>query len=341
MKNKNNYSKILPEIARQFSLGEIKEFKLLEDGLVNLSFSVGAEEGKFILQRLNPIWDKRVIEDYCAVERYLRTNGLHVPVLLNSRTNGSYYELNGHIWRAFEYISHDPVQEPTPELAYEAGKTLGKFHRLMGESNFKPTFKLPGFHDTPKILNKLGEAFANPKNRVKSGQATEEFEFIRNNMKKHRLPEYGPKIIIHGDPKLSNFLFKDGRATSLLDLDTMMEASPLIDLGDALRSWCRKKPSTSEYMPEIFEAAMKGYDEESNIHYCYQGVMSAMGLLTLELAARYLADYFEENYFAFKSKKYKTRAEQNLARTRRYLEYYGDFIGNFRKFHIEPYQPGN
>ena len=104
--------------------------------------------------------------------------------------------------------------------------------------------------------------------------------------------------------------------------------NPLIDIGDALRSWCRLKPATSIFRKEIFEAALKGYNFESVYKYTKKDAKKAMSLLTLELSCRYLNDYFEENYFSFKSEKYKTRAEQNLTRCKRYLEYFKNFNKN-------------
>lgn len=79
-------------------------------------------------------------------------------------------------------------------------------------------------------------------------------------------------------------------------------------------------------MPEIFEAAIKGYFETAPFRYSIPCIKSAMGLITLELAARYLTDYFEESYFSLKKDKYSSLAKQNLARCRRYVDYYKNFI---------------
>jgi hypothetical protein len=79
-------------------------------------------------------------------------------------------------------------------------------------------------------------------------------------------------------------------------------------------------------MPEIFDSAMRGYRTAYEIPYSDSEVKRAMGLITLELAARYLIDYFEESYFAYNAKKYASRALQNLTRTRRYLDYARNFL---------------
>ncbi|MDP3881885.1 MAG: phosphotransferase [Nanoarchaeota archaeon] len=317
----------LQQVSQSFGLGEIKELARLEDGIVNRSYKIRTLKGNFVLQCLSPIFNEKVIEDYEKFQSYLRTNGIFVPVLLKNKDHKAFTKQGDAIWRVFEYIAHDQQDSINPSIktAYEAGKILGKFHKIMSKSNFKPSFQLPGFHDTKNIINKLECLMHSKKNNIKSNAVNEEFNFIRNHI--NLSPDIGKmrKTIIHADPKIANFLFKEDKAIAILDLDTLMIASPLIDLGDALRSWCRVKPATSLFRQEIFRAALEGYNSESPFEYSQKEAKDAMSLLTLELAARYLNDYFEENYFIFKSEKYKTRAEQNLTRCRRYLEYFENF----------------
>lgn len=318
----------LSDVAKQFSLGSLEAAKKLENGLINCSFLLETTSGRYVAQALNTsLWDERVIADYESVQRYLRTSGLFVPVLLASKQGSPAFRHGGVLWRCFEYIPNDTVETPTPDLAREAGALLGRFHALMAASRFRPTFSLLGFHDTPEIRRKMRVVSNLPQHREKRNEVAEERAFLEEHLEYRYLPRYlKPHVVIHGDPKLDNFLFKENKAIALLDLDTMMRASPLIDIGDALRSWCRKKPSTPEFMPDVFEAAYAGYCSTAPYSYGMPGVKSAMGLLTLELAARYLTDYFEESYFSHVQEKYVSLAEQNLTRARRYIQYYRSFI---------------
>jgi Ser/Thr protein kinase RdoA (MazF antagonist) len=317
--------------AARFDLGTVKEWSQLEDGLINLSFKVKTERGNFVLQRLSSLWNEKVIDDYISVQRYLRTNGLFVPVLLPSKEGAFFCREDGFLWRAFEYVPHDTVQTPTPIIAYEAGRMLGRFHRLMDHMNFQPTFSLEGFHDTLAIIRKLEKTWNRSSSAEKREVAHESYDFIQTEYNDlcFRM-SHSCTGIIHGDPKLLNFLFKENKAVALLDLDTMMKGSRLLDIGDALRSWSRVKPSTSEFLPNVFHSAYQGYVAESEwIRYSREEVRKAAGYVTLELSARYLTDYFEESYFPLKST-YRNRAEQNLARCRRYLEYYRNLMEDTR-----------
>ena len=78
---------------------------------------------------------------------------------------------------------------------------------------------------------------------------------------------------------------------------------------------------------EIFKAGWNGYAKSA------EGFISArerklvpksVATITLELASRFLADYFEDNYFGWDDSRYPSRRAHNLARARGQLALYRD-----------------
>ena len=258
----------------------------------------------------------------------MTTRNLFVPYLIHTLRGNPFAVNHNSLWRAFEHVPNDNVSESTPETAYDAARTLGKFHSILATSRFKPSFQLPGFHDTRSILAKLERLSLLPENAEKAELAREDINFLLQEIPKFYLSQNEANQVIHGDPKLANFLFRDGRVIATLDLDTMMLSSPLIDLGDGFRSWTRKKPSTPEFKKEVFEAGVLGYRAGNpNYPITPDKVKQAMALITLELSARYLNDFFEENYFSL-SPKYPSRREQGLTRSRRYKAFFDNFMNS-------------
>ena len=313
----------LSDISHEFELGMVGEWRRIPNGLINSSYFVSSSKGNFVFQKMGSIFNERTIEDYQTVQSYLRTSGVSVPVLLRSWRGKPFVKKEGNVWRVFEYIESDKTPRISKDSALEAGRLLGKFHNTMAKSQFRPTFQLEGFHDTHRYIKRMNFLFDHPDYKKKAEQIEKEVTLINRNIDRHYLDDALPKTIIHGDPKLDNFLFKKGKAIAILDLDTMMYASELFDLGDALRSWCRQ--DETQFDSSIFSATMEGYRSENKLSYEDNLVERATGLITLELSSRYLLDYFEESYFSLDRTKYSSRAEQNLARARRYLDYYANF----------------
>jgi|WetSurMetagenome_2_1015567.scaffolds.fasta_scaffold01967_9 hypothetical protein len=116
------------------------------------------------------------------------------------------------------------------------------------------------------------------------------------------------KTVIHGDPKLENFLFEIGsdEVRSLIDLDTIMPYTWLADWGDMVRSLINKageKPISPDLITvdmEIFEAAARGFlysARRTNSCERYR-MVDAVQIMVLELGVRFLTDYLRgDTYF--------------------------------------------
>jgi len=142
---------------------------------------------------------------------------------------------------------------------------------------------------------------------------------LQDRIKKLLLPDNLSLAVIHGDPKISNFLFKDGKASATVDLDTCGRASVLYDLGDAFRSWCgglEDDPNNS-FNIEHFTQGLRGYMSQNKLPQKEVSLLlQSVELITLELAMRFCTDYFEDSYFSYDKERYPNRKAHNLARTR-------------------------
>lgn len=113
---------------------------------------------------------------------------------------------------------------------------------------------------------------------------------------------------IHGDTKLENFLFdaETGRAIALVDLDTIMPGTWLVDWGDMARSLCNVAGETERNLDlvrvdeQVYAAATEGFLGEirsaapEEIALMPRAVVS----IALELGIRFLGDYLRgDTYF--------------------------------------------
>ena len=134
----------------------------------------------------------------------------------------------------------------------------------------------------------------------------------------------GVTQLVHGDPKISNVLFKkfSSNAICFVDLDTFAFMPVALEIGDALRSWCNPLPEdhqNSHFNLEFFKSALQGYVANGE-HSCEQNivrqVVSSTIRVYLDLIARFLTDTMEDSYFGWDPTKYASRGQHNLARAK-------------------------
>jgi len=115
-------------------------------------------------------------------------------------------------------------------------------------------------------------------------------------------------VAIHGDTKLDNFLFstRTGRAKALVDLDTIMPHTWLVDWGDMVRSLANvageKEPNLDRVRVDldIYQAVARGFLRSArNVRpEEIERMVAAVQIIALELGTRFLADYLRgDTYF--------------------------------------------
>ena len=312
-----------PEVLEVFGLAGARPERLTS-GLINASWRVETPTGeRYILQRVNPLFRATVNDDIDAVTRHLEGKGMLTPRLV--RTSGGNLTLvhDGDVWRLLTFISG--ISRDALEIsrqAREAGSLLGRFHLALAD--LRHTFSSPrlGVHDTARHLGELERVLGSHRDHRCFDTIAPVAERILELAS--RLPDLPPaeEGIVHGDPKISNFIFDPvtDEAICLVDLDTVAPMQVILELGDAFRSWCNpagEDTAKTEFSVPFFHAAVGGYtrvaadllsDDE------WRALPAATLTITLELASRFAADALRENYFGWDSARFESAADHNLVR---------------------------
>ena len=286
-----------------------------------------------ILQRLHPIFRPEVNRDIHALTPLLQAAAVPVPSVVPTRDGRLWVELRDThpdldgVWRALTLLpGRTFTQITSPAQARAAGATLERFHRALLTSDHAFAFTRPGAHDTHRHMATLSQAqHDHPHHRLKDDLAPLA-DALRAQWEAWGDPPALPPRIIHGDPKISNFLFRDDHAVSgVVDLDTMAWSSVDVELGDALRSWCSTASESADrarFDLDIFEHALSGYLEQGRDWLTDAEIASlpaAAERICLELAARFAADTLHESYFRWDPDAAPSPGHHNLARTRNQL----------------------
>lgn len=292
-------------------------------GLINATWIVRDPAGATaVLQRLHPIIDRGVNARINAVADRLAAQGLCCPRVVASNDDELSITHEQATWRLLTYIegmTHDTLS--SPQLAAEAGAMLGRFHAALRDPGPLPDLRESTVHGLSRHVQRLRRAL-----RQHRGHR----EFTRIAALAEPLLEAAasaPPVpatrlrIVHGDPKISNFLFdRNDRAICLVDLDTIGLMPLVFELGDALRSWCNpagEDTAETTFSLPLLRAAINGYAsvargfiEADEV----RGIVPAIESIYIELAARFCTDALEENYFAWDRARFDSHCEHNLVR---------------------------
>ncbi|MGR9045000.1 MAG: phosphotransferase enzyme family protein [Gammaproteobacteria bacterium] len=320
------------DIASHFAAGTpVTGITALGNGLINDTYLATTAVSEFVLQRINrQVFQapETIMENLAVLDQHIARQApedlkLRMPAIVKTSLQKHYhFDTRGDLWRALGYIENTLSLETVGDLceAEQVGFALGYFHRLV--STLPPERlhdTLPGFHIAPGYLQRYQEVAGRRLRRPVTPELRYCFDYIARNLQLVPVLEQGRQLghlklrVIHGDPKLNNFLFDRDTHTvvSLIDLDTVKPGLVHYDIGDCLRSLCQTQEPV-DFDLEICAAVLGSYlNEVSSFFTEYDAyyLYPAIRLIPFELGLRFVTDYLEGNRY-FKV----AEPEQNLDR---------------------------
>jgi Ser/Thr protein kinase RdoA (MazF antagonist) len=316
-------------IAEQFSTS-VLDIAPLGNGLINDTFWVKTESMQFVMQRINStVFPKplHIMDNLLQLNQHLQQNPnrsvkLKIPALLKTLAHNDFYlDEQNNCWRAMEYIENTECLEvlANEAQAQQVGLVLGYFHCLLSDlipSQLHDT--LPGFHIAPEYLKSyqrvLTTAFVQSEpDSLYCAEFIARYKHLAVGLEAAKAQGLLTLRVIHGDPKLNNFLFDKAckKIISLIDLDTIKPGLVHYDIGDCLRSCCHKLGS-NEFDLELCAIILESYLSEAGAFfsaYDYDYLYTAIQVLPFELGLRFYTDFLDGNRY-FKV----TDPKQNLNR---------------------------
>ncbi len=231
-----------------FSVGEGNyRFQPIIQGYINDTYLVlGNDSPCYILQRINHLVFKDIkglMGNIRMALDLLSDSGYEYIDLVKTVTGNTYCEVPGEgYWRLMSYIDQSFTTDITTDqnIAFEAGRILGKFHQLLQNAevtDFVDT--IPRFHDLALRKEQLERALADATpDKLKVAERAIAFAKATFPKLKDLQQTQLPLRVCHNDTKLNNILFskKSHKALCFIDLDTLMKGYFYFDFGDAVRT---------------------------------------------------------------------------------------------------------
>jgi Ser/Thr protein kinase RdoA (MazF antagonist) len=302
------------QIAQQFSKS-IVSIEPLGNGFINDTYLVTTDTEPFVLQRINKHvfpQPEQIMLNLTVLNQHLNQIDenqvtLKIPSLLTTENGHDFFcDGQGEYWRSLSYIANTESLETISNLAQaeQVGYALGQFHRLTHRLDSEKLHDtLPGFHIAPRYLNHY--LTVSGQSKIKKDPYCADFidryQHIAHDLETAKEAGLLSVSVIHGDPKLNNFLFDktSQRIVSIIDLDTVKPGLIHYDIGDCLRSCCHDL-ATDKFNLEICQALLTSYLKvlgdlltANDSLFLYP----AIRLIPFELGLRFYTDYLEGNRY--------------------------------------------
>ncbi|MEX0289958.1 MAG: phosphotransferase enzyme family protein [Flavobacteriaceae bacterium] len=302
--------------------------KPINQGFINDTYLVfEGDRPSYVLQRINTAVFSNVdglMNNLGKALDFLEDTDYAKISLVKTQDGMSFFKApSAGCWRLMTYIDNSTAYDTTSdvELAFEAGRIIGKFHTLLQNADLEAFVDvIPGFHDLKlretQFLKALGNA-SDPRKEI----AKNAIGFTQKSLPKLKEMERtdSPLRICHNDTKLNNILFSktDRKALCLIDLDTLMCGHFHYDFGDAVRTIVNTAPEDEKehhkitFDKDLFESFVSGLSTNASFLTQTELDQLAYGVVLLPFlhGIRALTDFLNGNIY------YKVAYEnQNLDR---------------------------
>ena len=311
------------EILSRWSALENASLRPFGTGLINHTFLAEGPQGRFVLQRLHPVFGGVVNEDLDAVTAHLDRRGMTTPRLVRTHDNASFVtDADERPWRLITFVDGRSFDSVTSsDIARSAGALVARFHVTANTLNWEYRHVRAGVHDTARHRNVLALALETHRSHRLYDRVAPVAEQLIGAIDALAPLTGLPLRHTHGDLKISNLLFDaQGEGLCLVDLDTLGRMAWPHEMGDALRSWCNpagEESTENAIDSSLFAAAVEGYARHARALITADErrlLVAGVETICLELASRFLADALNESYFGWSQARHATRGDHNLAR---------------------------
>jgi Ser/Thr protein kinase RdoA (MazF antagonist) len=326
------------EALSHYPVGRILRITPILSGHINITFRIDAESGRYILQALGKVFNETTVKDMEHVTEHLAKKGMPAPHIIRTAEGAAFHkDTEGKVWRLTTLIEGDIYENlPRDEYAGEAGKVLAEFHVAMEDFDTELLKSVPFLHNMKEIYQTFSAVYENLLREEHNEVQRAHYRYIFEKLPSLALPEGLPTTVIHADPKISNIVFRNGKGICLIDLDTCMQHTPLVDLGDALR-WCATSEETFPNALSLgrFAYSINGYSSVKPLApEVKQYLVQAFALVTLGLASRFAKDVYYDSYFGWNPKRYASRKEHNKARAKSLVSLTQNILAQSRELEL-------
>ncbi len=232
---------LLNRILNYYSLGNLIEYHLINQGFANENFRVNTHKGTFLLRNCVE-QERRSILQEMKLMKLLRTVNFPAAYPVG-RTDGTYLtELPEGRFVIYEFI-----EGSFPELNEQTVAETASMVAWLNSIKYKGISKKNTIHINACIeLVKSRDFQAYPDTQIK-----DEFTFWTEKLSDIMNPSL-PKGLIHGDVFPDNTFFQDNKLLAIIDFEEFAVDTLLFDVGMTIHGFCYKNNHPEPRLLKVF-----------------------------------------------------------------------------------------
>lgn len=261
---------LVDQAVRQFDLGAVKNFELIQHGYQDLNVKVSTERGDFIIKVFSKRRTLTNVEEQTRALRFFHENGLPVPILVPCETPrgdlelfnvifGRYGDAYVAVFEFFKGPSFDEIKPKDTDFVYLAG-CLARMHKL--------SFKISGYYDDWGAANLLNEFVekgsllaVNVPGTKKAMVPAEDRKSIEKIVERMQMVDLSRfrQCVIHGDLYRSHALKKGEFDYCIIDFGCMDFNAAILDLAIFAAHFCLDGTEEPAEIRRIIELVEHSY----------------------------------------------------------------------------------
>lgn len=234
--------KEVEKVCKNYNLGRLKEFELIEGGLINHNFDVKTEKGNFIFRVLKKGKGPRQKDNEFKVLHFLSKNNYsyEIPVPILNRKGKEVSKLKDRNMWVYKKLEGEHIHKFKSIHLKQIARALAEYHKII--KKLGKVDDPPGWWINQKwILEKFKRMKKiKPKNKI-DRLMLKNIDYVKSIMKKYLvLKSPSHFLICHCDFNRGNILWKENKLKAILDFDNCSYRPRIFDVTNTITQFCNK-----------------------------------------------------------------------------------------------------
>lgn len=240
----------LEKFLSAYTLGNLKHFEGIKEGVENTNYRINTTQGHFILTLFEQRTRAEDLPYFIALMLHAAAKDIPCPHPIGDRAGVVLKTLEGKQAALFSQLDGSAEHEPTIQQCRKVGELLAKFHRAAEDFDGRRANAL-SLAGCRELINKTGAAA----DKIESGLTQDllkEVDYLE-----HHWPRHLPQGTVHADLFPDNILWSGEKLAGMIDFYFSCSDLLAYDIAVCINAWCFS--ADHHFHADFAKAMIEGY----------------------------------------------------------------------------------